>query len=381
VKKRGRADVAVIGGGVIGCAVARELARRGRSVVVVERDSPGRRATWAAAGMLSPLGEAGTGGPLLELADESLQRYAAFAHALREESGIDIEYRTNGKLHVALEDGEATLRSLAAVPAAARFDVRLLGGDEARALEPALSERVTAALLVARDHRVNNRLLVQALLASATAAGAALRTANPVASIVARHDRAAGVRLASGETVETEHVVVAAGAWSGHLEGLPRVVPVRPVKGQMFAVDARPRTGDRPGAALVERVIYADRCYIIPRDDGRVLVGATVEDVGFRKGATPRGVGGLMTAAAAVVPALLDLPLVETWAGFRPGTPDGLPIIGADPSMQGLYYATGHFRNGILLAPVTADIIADLVEGRTPAVAAEAFGVDRFPRL
>jgi glycine oxidase len=381
VSRRGHADVVVVGGGVIGCAIARELALRGPSVVVVERDSPGRRATWAAAGMLSPLGEAGTAGPFLDLADESLRRYASFTQALREESGIDVEYRTNGKLHVALDGADEPVAALAAEPAAKRFDVRLLDAAAARILEPALSDRVSSALLVGRDHRVNNRLLAQALLASATAAGAAFRTANPVASLVTRHGIAAGVRLASGETIDCESVVLAAGAWSGQIEGLPRVLPIRPVKGQMFAVDARLRSGDGPGRQPLERVIYTADCYVIPREDGRLLVGATVEDVGFRKGATPRGMSGLMAAATAVLPMVADLPLVETWAGFRPMTPDGLPILGQDPSLAGLYYATGHFRNGILLAPVTAAALADLVTGRTPAVPLEPFRPDRFPRL
>jgi glycine oxidase len=381
LSRLGRADVAVIGAGVIGCAVAREVARRGMSVVVVERDSPGRRATWAAAGMLSPLGEAGTGGPFLELADESLSRYASFAQALREESGIDVEYRTNGKLHVAVDGADESLVRLAAEPVARRFDVRLLDGAEARSIEPALSDRVSAALLVGRDHRVNNRLLAQALLASATAAGVSFRTANPAASIVTRHNAASGVRLASGETIETGAIVLAAGAWSAQVEGLPRVLPVRPVKGQMFAVDARLRTSQRTPQAAIERVVYTDTCYIIPREDGRLLVGATVEDVGFRKGATPRGIGTLMEAAAAVLPMVADLPLVETWAGFRPMAPDALPILGPDPSLEGLYYATGHFRNGILLAPITAAVVADLVTGRPPAFPLEPFAVDRFPRL
>jgi glycine oxidase len=381
LSRRGRADVVVIGAGVIGCAVAREVARRGMSVVVVERDSPGRRATWAAAGMLSPLGEAGTGGPFLELADESLSRYASFAQALREESGIDVEYRTNGKLHVAVDGADESLTKLAAEPVAQRFDVRLLDGAEARSIEPALSDRVSAALLVGRDHRVNNRLLVQALLASATAAGVSFRTANPAASIVTQHGGAAGVRLASGETIETEAIVLAAGAWSAQVEGLPRVLPVRPMKGQMFAVDARLRTLQRAPQPALERVVYTDTCYIIPREDGRLLVGATVEDVGFRKGATPRGISTLVAAASAVLPMVADLPLVETWAGFRPMAPDGLPILGADPSLNGLYYATGHFRNGILLAPITATVVADLVTGRAPSVPLEPFAVDRFPRL
>jgi glycine oxidase len=372
-----RPDVVIVGAGVIGCAVARELARRGAKVTVVERDSPGRRATWAAAGMLSPLGEAGGGGPFLELADESLTRFAAFAASLREESGIDVEYRTAGKLHVALPEGDAELVALASDPVAARFDVTLLDGAEARELEPALSSEIATALLVRRDHRVNNRLLAQALLASAVRAGAGFRTASPVATIQAERGSISGVRLASGEHLSAASVVLAAGAWSSQLEGLPRPLPVRPVKGQMFAVDSRPRGSGQSGVRL-NHVIYAPSSYIIPRDDGRILVGATVEEVGFHKGPTPRGIAALMTAAVRVLPGLADLPLVETWAGFRPATPDNLPILGTEPLLRGLVYATGHFRNGILLAPVTAHAIAELVEHGRSDVDISAFGVERF---
>lgn len=378
MRDKGRADVVVIGAGVIGCAIARELAVRGRSVTVVERDSPGRRATWAAAGMLSPLGEAGSAGPFLELADESLERFASFAQALRDETSIDVEYRTTGKLHVSVGDIDDELRELAAAPRARRFDVSLIDGAGARELEPALSEAVTSGLLVGRDHRVNNRLLAQALLAAATAAGAAFRTANAVAAVTIRDGAVHGVRLASGENIDAPLVVLAAGAWSGGIDGLPRNLPVRPVKGQMFSVDARDRVAGRTGTTAIERVIFARDCYIIPRDDGRLLVGATQEEVGFRKGPTPRGIGALMAAASRLLPAIADLPLVETWAGFRPATPDGLPILGPDPATTGLIYATGHFRNGILLAPVTALAIADIATGEASPVALDAFSVTRF---
>jgi glycine oxidase len=378
--QRGRPDVIVIGAGVIGCAVARELARRDLSVLAIERDSPGRRATWAAAGMLSPFSESGGTGPFLELAEESLRRFPGFAHALHEETGIDVEYRMNGKLQVSLGETNDALRALAASAAAGRFEVSLIDGSEARRLEPALSEEVTSALLVGRDHRVNNRLLAQALLAAATAAGVQFRTANPVASLVVRHGAVTGVRLGSGEQVEAQHVVLAAGAWSAQLEGLPRPLPIRPIKGQMFSVDSRARTRERTADAVLQRVIYAPDCYVIPRDDGRLLVGATVEDVGFAKGPTPRGIATLMAAATRLLPLVADLPLVETWAGFRPATPDGLPIIGADPDARGLVHATGHFRNGILLAPVTAAAVADVITGEQPAVALEPFGLHRFAR-
>lgn len=373
---RGGADVIVVGAGIIGCAAALELARRGLSVTVVERDSPGRRATWAAAGMLSPFGE-GAGGEFLDLAEESLNRFAAFSHALQDQSGIDVEFRSAGKLHVALPGEEAELHALAADPAAARFDASVLDGDEARQLEPALSPAVTTAVLVGRDFRVNNRLLAQSLLASAVAAGVRFRTANPVSAVTARDGQVHGVRLASGERLDAPHVVLAAGAWSGQLEGLPAPVPVRPVKGQMFAVDSRTRAPDA-GRATLNRVIFAHGCYIIPRDDGRLLVGATVEDVGFVKGPTPRGIAGLMHAAIDVVPAMADLPLVETWAGFRPGTPDHLPILGTDPDMRGLIHATGHYRNGILLAPITAQCVADLVTHGRTAINIQPFSIARF---
>lgn len=376
--KRARADVVVIGGGVIGCATARELARRGLGVTLIERDSPGRRATWAAAGMLSPLGEATGSGAFLDLADESLTRFASFVRNLREETSIDVEYRTNGKLHVSLGEADDELRALAATPSAARFDVSMIDGDAARRLEPLLSDAVTSALLVTRDHLVNNRLLVQALLASATSAGVRVRTASQAAAVIVRHGGVHAVQLQSGEQIEAGHVVIAAGAWSAQIKGLPRPVPVRPIKGQMFAVDARSHAPDRPAHVAVQRVVFGSECYIIPRDDGRLLVGATVEDTGFLKGATPRGIARLMTAASRIMPIIADLPLVEMWAGFRPGTPDHLPILGPDPKVKGLIYATGHFRNGILLAPITAACVADLVSGTAPPVSLDAFGIERF---
>lgn len=376
--KRNEADVVIVGAGVIGCSIARELAAGGAAVIVVERDSPGRRATWAAAGMLSPLGEAVASGPFLDLAEKSLDRFAAFARELTEQTGIDVEYRTNGRLHVSAGDADEELSAIAASPHADRFDVTHMDGAAARRLEPALSEVVSSALLIRRDHRVDNRLLAQALLAGATAAGASFRAATTVTALRQRRGALAGVQLASGEHIEAPHVVLAAGAWSGRIEGLPHQLPVRPVKGQMFAVDGRRRSAMRQIEPVLNRVVLSRSCYIIPRDDGRLLVGATVEEVGFREGPTPRGMAGLMSAAAALVPLIDDLPLVETWAGFRPATPDHMPVIGPDPDLSGLIYATGHFRNGILLAPITAACVAALVTGAAPPVPLAAFGVERF---
>jgi len=373
------ADVVIIGAGVIGTALAYELTRRGASVTVLERDSPGRRATWSAAGMLSPFSEAGGGGQLLRLAMSSLERYAAFVHSLREETGIDVEYRTNGRIQVAFDDEEAVLlRQLAEGPLAAALDARLLSGAEAHRLEPALAEGIALALLVGRDHRVNNRLLAQALAAAATRSGAVIRTGTPCAGIVEAGGRVTGVQLSSNQEVEARQVVVAAGAWSGDVAGLPRPLPVLPVKGQMLAIDGRGRHGAHTGRAPIERVLFGGRAFLIPREDGRILAGATVEEVGFRTGPTPRGVGWLIERATALVPTLADMPLVETWAGFRPGTPDHLPVIGPDPELTGLYYATGHFRSGILLAPLTATALADLMLNGSASPELAPFGIDRF---
>jgi glycine oxidase len=328
--------------------------------------------------MLSPLGEAGGGGPFLELSDASLQLYPAFAEALRDETNIDVEYRTTGKLHVSLGDEDDRLRAFAADVALQRFELSLLSGDAARELEPALSPQVTSALFIGRDHRVNNRLLAQALIAAATAAGATILSARGVVSLLTHNNTVTGVRTASGEDIDARHVVLAAGAWSGDIDGLPRSVPVRPMKGQMFAVDAGARSTDSATHRDVGHVIYSAHCYIIPRDDGRLLVGATVEDVGFSQGATPRGISALADAASAILPMIADLPMVETWSGFRPASADGLPILGPDPDVRGLIYATGHFRNGILLAPITGECIAHLLTDDSVGIDLQPFNVDRF---
>ena len=259
------ADVIIIGAGVVGTALAHELARRGASVTVLERDSPGRRATWAAAGMLSPFSEAGTSPELVAWAEQSLDRYAAFVHVLREETGIDVEYRTNGRIQVAFDQQEATaLEALADAPLAARLEARLLGPDEVHELEPELADGVIRALLVGRDHRVNNRLLAQALAAAAIRAGATIRTGTPSAGIVAAGGRVTGVRLTSNQTLPARQVVIAAGAWSGDIEGLPRPLPVFPVKSQMLAIDGRGRHNGRSGRAPIERVLFGRGAFLIP---------------------------------------------------------------------------------------------------------------------
>lgn len=375
-------DVVVIGAGAIGLATAWELARRGARVTVVERGSPGRGATWAAAGMLSPLGEASREPAFLALASASLDRYAAFVEALESATGIDLEYRTNGKLYAAFDESERPeLDEM--VARGDTFGVERLDREAALKLEPALSSAVIGAVLVNRDHRIDNRRLGSALAAAAAAAGVEVRTdcaAQEIGTAMHGGRRVLGaLTLEDGSTLSAGGLVVTAGAWSGELLGLPHPLPVRPVRGQMFAV-RRPEESPLHDAAYsrIERVVMTGDCYLIPRESGDILVGATVEDVGFSPGPTPCGIRSLIDAAVAAMPAIGALPIVETWAGFRPCTPDALPILSPDPDLAGVFYATGHFRNGILLAPITAEITADLIAGQAPQVSIERFAVERF---
>jgi len=366
-------DAVIIGGGVIGCVTAWELAQRGLSITLLERGTPGRESTWAAGGMLSPLAETAHHEAFFRLAVTSLDRWPVFAQRLRTATGTDVEFRPAGKLHVAFSAHEVDmLRGMHA--RGTGFGVDLLSGDEARTLEPALAADVTAALLVGRDHRVNTRVLGEAAWRAAEGAGTRVRTAAPAQAIEVRgpeqRRHVTGVTLDDGTIMHTPLAVIAAGAWSGRLAGLPRPLPVEPVRGQMFAVD--------PASPLFEHVIEAPGCYLIPRESGRLLVGATSEHVGFQPGPVPASIAALLQAAVRVAPAIARLPIAETWAGFRPGTPDELPILGADPDVRGLLYATGHYRNGVLLAPVTGEIMAGLVTAGSTPFPIEAFRVERF---
>lgn len=365
-------DVVVIGGGTIGLATSLELARRGAKVVLVERSSPGREASWAAAGMLSPLGEASDLPSLRELADASLDLWPELADRLHEDTGVDVEYRQGGALHVAFDDADE--RHLTVLESRARAGgVTRLDADGVRDMEPAIGPDARAGLVIERDHRVDNRRLGPALWASAHAAGVDFRLGAPVRGVVVENARATGVALGGGGILVAGSVVIAAGAWSAGLTGLPAPLPVRPVRGQMFAVGAR-----TAGHGLLRHVVVTRDCYLVPREDGRTLVGATVEDVGFNPGPTPAGIRELLEAGTRAAPGMSEAPLVETWAGYRPGTPDDRPILGADPDVEHLVHATGHFRNGILLTPITARLIADVTLGRTPSLPLDAFSVARF---
>lgn len=367
----GNADVVIVGGGVIGCAVARKAALAGLSVTVVERSTPGLEASSAAAGMLSPLAEASGPGPFLDLLLHARSIYPLFAEALREETGLDVGYGDAGTLYLALrEEDEAELEERFAWQSALGLCVQRLSADDARSAEPAINPAVRAALRFPGDHQVDNRALSKALWSAAARAGASFRLGCDAVRLLRDGNRAVGVELAGGERIEANAVVVAGGSWAGRMEGLPRPVPVEPVHGQLLSLESIP--------PLFRHVVDSPRCYLVPRSEGRVIAGATVERTGYRKAVTPWGVRRLLDGAVEIAPVLDHAPLAATWSGLRPGTPDGLPLLGADPDLPNLLYATGHYRNGILLAPLTGELIGGMLLGGAADIDLAPYSIGRF---
>lgn len=363
-------DVLVVGGGAIGCGIAHHLARRGVAVTVLERDTPGAHASWAAAGMLSPLAEADEPNEFLALLRASRLLFPAYARSILDETGIDVGYRDEGTLLLALtEEDEKALATRYAWQSAAGLEVERLSGAEARAAEPGISPEVRAALRFPGDHQVDSRELTRGLAMAARRAGADIRTGAEVVRLLA-DEAGVGVELAGGATLSARWVVVAAGCWAGRIPGLPRALPVEPVHGQLVAFDGT--------ESPLRHVVDTPRVYLVPRRDGRIIAGATVERTGFRTAVTAAGLLSILQAAVEAVPALAHLPVLEHWSGLRPGTPDGFPIIGQDPDVPGLIYATGHFRNGILLTPITAEAVGALITGDPAPPEASPFGIERF---
>ncbi len=363
-------DVAVVGGGVAGLVVAWRAALRGLRVVVLDRGELGAEASFHAAGMLAPVTEADLGErALLTLGRDSLARWPAFAAELREASGADPGYRETGALVVARDRDEAeALERELAFRRELGLEVERLRPSQARRLEPALAPTVRLALAVPGDHAADPRLLVAALAAACRHAGVEVRTHAEVARVVVRDGRAEGVETGAA-LLRAGQVVLAAGAWSGGLGDLP----VRPVKGQVL------RLRDPEGPGLLERVLRFEGGYVVPRGDGRYVLGATVEERGFDTTVTAGGVRELLREAQELLPGLDELVLEEATAGLRPGTPDNAPLLGRTERAEGLVLATGHHRNGILLAPGTGDLVAAVLAGEAPDALAP-FAPDRFAR-
>lgn len=369
-----KADVVVIGGGVIGLTIARALALRGvRNVLLVERARLGAEASSAAAGMLAPQAEADDADGFFNLCCQSRDMYPTFAAALREETGIDSELDRTGTLYLAFtEHDQREIEHRYDWQVRAGLTVQKLNPTDARTLEPCISESVRGALKFPNDIQVENRRLLSALIAANEKLGVRLMTGTTVESIRINRGRIEGAETSRG-FVSTGKIVVSGGAWSSFIKVLDAASPnprIEPVRGQMVCFDSRP--------SIARHVIYSPRGYLVPRRDGRVLAGSTTEQAGFDKEVTASGVHSILSNALEISPRISDLPLIGVWAGLRPRAEDSLPVLGPCAEIQGLVFATGHYRNGILLAPITGELIAGAIVDNVVSPDLNAFGPDRF---
>jgi glycine oxidase len=368
-------DAVVVGGGVIGLSCAWRLARRGARVRVLEREEPGAGASSVAAGMLAPVGEATWGEQALtRLALESAEAWPGFATDLAADADAPVGYRPLGALHVALDRDEAeVLHQRYELMRSLDLDAEWLRASAARRLEPGLAPSVTAAVEAPAEAAADPQVLIPALVTAVGACGGELLSGAEVVESIVEGDRLVGVRTADGSEHRAGAIVLATGCWSGALGWLRGDArpPVRPVKGQILTLRG-------PAAEpLCSRIVASERVYIVPREDGRVAVGATVEEQGFDLRVTAGGVYELLREAYRAVPEIAELELTETLCGMRPGAPDNAPLIGRG-ALDGLLLATGHYRNGILLAPVTGEAIAAMVAGDEPEIDLAAFDPTRF---
>jgi glycine oxidase len=370
-----RPKTVVIGAGVVGLAIAWRLAEAGAPVTVYDAGKAGHGASWAAAGMLAAAVETEPGEEaLLPLTLESQRLWPDFAKALEAASGIAVGYREEGTLVLALtRDDAAQLRFTFEFQRSLGLDLEWLSAAEARALEPHLRPGISAAVASPNDHQVENRDVARALVVAAQGAGAVLREHCAVREVDMAAGRAVGVLTERGRE-SGDIVVLAAGAWSRQIAGIPpqELPPVRPIKGQMLALRMD------PVAPLLRHVLWLPRGgYMVPRGDGRLVIGGTVEEKGFDSEITAGGMLALLEGAWRAVPGIEELPIAETWAGFRPGSRDDAPLLGPS-GIDGLVVATGHHRNGILLTPITAALINDYaLTGKMPD-RARPFSPQRF---
>jgi glycine oxidase len=366
-----KADVVIVGGGVMGSACAWRLAESGSRVVVLEKSVPGAEASSAAAGILGMRAEAHGPGPMSELLLASGRLYPEWAKRLRKVTGIDVEYRESGILRVA--ESKAALAKLTRSSRWMRGDegVRVVSAKEVREREPLLA-KTAGGILYENDGRVDPKQLFRAVHVAALKAGVSFETGATVRKLVMQAGRVRAVEVDSDVRYEAPAIVLAAGSWSSEVAGAP--LPsgsVIPARGQIVELELP--------APPLSHVVFGPRCYLVPRDDGRVLVGATLEFVGYRREVTARAVKDLLSAALSLAPVLDHATLRGSWSNFRPYTEDELPLLGRS-AVSGLYLATGHYRNGILLAPVTAEIIRSIVLGKRPPVDIEPFQASRLGR-
>jgi glycine oxidase len=377
-KKRSATDVVVVGGGVIGMSIGWRAAQAGLAVTIAEAATAGSGATHAAAGMLAPVTEADFGEQdLIALNLAAAERFGPFAEELEAASGRPTGYRRAGTLAVAIDRDQAeALERMHRFRLSLGLEGERLSGRECRRLEPALAPRVLGGVLAPGDHHVDPRAVVYALRSALSAVGAELLEGAPVRELVTGDGRVLGVRLADGRELAADRIVIAGGASAGAIEGLPAEarVPVRPVKGQILRLRAT-AAGPQP----LGRVVRTEDFYAVPREDGTLVVGATMEERGFDTTVTAGAVLDLLRYAYEVVPGIAELELAELGAGLRPTAPDNRPIVG-DGALEGLVWATGHWRNGVLLAPLTAAAVAGLLTGQPLPYELEPFSPGRFAR-
>lgn len=364
-------DVAIAGAGLIGSSIALELAQAGLRVAVFDRQEPGKEASWASAGILSPAPESPAMIPVVPLGQASMRLYPAFIENVEEISGIATGYRPKGTLNGILPThAREELSTIVALHRGLGLTAEPLSAAEARELEPALSEEIAAGVLRPEEASVDNRALTLAVQEAARRRGAQIFARKGAEAILREGSRCTGLK-AGGENITASQTVIAAGSYSASIAGVADYAPVRPAKGQMISL--------RCDGVKIERVLWSEHIYLVPRNDGRILAGATVEYVGFDKTVTAGGVRKLLNAAMELVPGLEAARIEETWAGLRPDTPDHLPILGP-ADLEGLLFATGHFRSGVLLTPVTAKLIHEWVTNKNVSADLGRFSPLRFQK-
>jgi glycine oxidase len=364
--------IVIIGGGVIGVSIAWRLARDGAHVTVLERGVVGNEASWAAAGMIAAQSDAHEAGPFFDFCLRARDAFAAAIETLRLESSVDPEYDHAGILYLAFDQAEQRgLEHRARWQRAAGGTVEELSGAQARQREPAISPEAICALHLPLDRRVDSRKITQAYAAAARLKGATIVENAAVDSVIVANGRATAVRTRDGNSYPADVVINAAGAWASQVSGLSQDrIEIVPVRGQMLCFETTPGT--------LSCSIFSAHGYLVPRRDGRILAGSTVEEAGYDKIVTLAGIDQLARGALRLVPGVAAIRFREAWAGLRPASPDRLPVIGSSPSVPNAFYATGHYRDGIMLSAITGEIIADLVAGRAPSLDLAPFAPARF---
>ncbi len=362
-------DVAIAGAGLIGSSIAFELAQAGLKVGMFDRAEPGREASWASAGILSPAPESPAMISMVPLAKASMNLYPALVANVEEISGEKVGFRPKGTIDVFFnKDAIPDLSTLIALHHGMGLKAEPLRPEDARELEPSLSPELEAAALRPEEASIDNRALTHAMLSAAKNSGVEVFARTGVTGIVQEAGRCTGLKL-ENEIVSAKWTVIAAGCFSAEIEGVKEFAPVRPAKGQMVSL--------RADGLKIERVIWGEKIYIVPRNDGRILAGATVEYVGFDKQVTAGGIEKLLSAAIEVIPEFANARIEETWAGLRPDSPDHLPILGPT-DIDGLVIATGHFRSGVLLTPITARLVRQWITERSVEIDWERLSPMRF---